>query len=96
MGARPTERRRGADKGIDGRLCFHDDHSGKTKQILFSVKAGFYESPWGKHPRLQLLTIEELLEGKKVDMPLAQGVNVTFEKAPRAKGEGGRQRKLLE
>lgn len=29
-----------ADRGIDGRLYFHDDQSGKSKQILFSVKAG--------------------------------------------------------
>ena len=32
-----------------------------------AASAGFYESPWGKHPRLQLLTIEDLLGGKGVD-----------------------------
>jgi len=45
--------------------------------------AGFYDSPgWGKkYPRLQLLTIEELLKGKTVNMPpTAQ----TFKQAPRA------------
>ncbi len=31
---------KGADKGIDGRLYFHDDTSGDTKQIIFSVKGG--------------------------------------------------------
>ena len=41
--------------------------------------AGFYESPWGKHPRLQIYTVAELLQGKKVDYP-RQG-NVTFKKA---------------
>lgn len=59
-----------------------------------AASAGFYESPWGKHPRLQLITIDELLEGKKIDMPPAQGVNVTFEKAPRAKGTKGKQKQL--
>ncbi|MDQ2731679.1 MAG: restriction endonuclease, partial [Armatimonadota bacterium] len=38
--ARPVEQKKGADKGIDGRLYFHDDQSGKTKQVIFSVKAG--------------------------------------------------------
>lgn len=28
-----------------------------------------YGSPWGKHPRIQLLTIEDLLVGGRVDMP---------------------------
>ncbi len=39
--ARPLEQKKGADKGIDGRLYFHDDaESGATKQVMFSVKAG--------------------------------------------------------
>ena len=33
-----------------------------------------------------MLTVEELLAGKKVDMPLSQDLR-TFKKAPRAKGE---------
>ncbi|HJT79096.1 MAG TPA: DNA methyltransferase, partial [Gemmataceae bacterium] len=36
----PPERKKGADKGIDGRLYFHDNGSGKAKQIIFSVKSG--------------------------------------------------------
>jgi DNA modification methylase len=40
-GARPTEGiKKGADRGIDGRLFFHDDRSGDSKQIIFSVKGG--------------------------------------------------------
>jgi DNA modification methylase len=124
VGARPVEQKKGADKGIDGRLYFHDEGlGGKTKQIVFSVKAGhltpahvrdlrgvlereraeigvlisleepskqmrseaasagFYESPWGKHQRIQLLTVGEILEGKQVDAPPS---NVTFRKAPKA------------
>jgi hypothetical protein len=41
VGARPVEQKKGADKGVDGRLYFHDEGlGGKTKQIVFSVKAG--------------------------------------------------------
>jgi len=46
VGARPVEQKKGSDKGIDGRLYFHDDPvSGKTKQIIISVKAGHTGSP---------------------------------------------------
>jgi site-specific DNA-methyltransferase (adenine-specific) len=116
-----------SDKGIDGRLFFHDEGggTGKTKQVLFSVKAGhvnvshlrdlrgvidrekadigvlicledvtkpmrteaasagFYKSPWGSHPRLQILTIAELLNGKQIDYPHPAG-NMTFKRAPKA------------
>jgi site-specific DNA-methyltransferase (adenine-specific) len=41
VGARPADQKKGPDKGIDGRLFFHDEGSGgQTKQIVFSVKAG--------------------------------------------------------
>lgn len=129
VGARPAEQKKGADKGIDGRLLFHDEaDGGKTKQIVLSVKAGrlaathprdlrgvleregaeigvlltmeeptklmrteaasagFYQSPWGtKHPRLQILTVGDLLEGKRIDYPPSRQVNVTFKKAPEPK-----------
>ncbi len=48
--------------------------------------AGFYTSPWGKHKRLQVLTIEDLLTGKTIDRPPAQ-TSVTFKKAPKAPGK---------
>ncbi|MCK5564067.1 MAG: restriction endonuclease [Planctomycetes bacterium] len=131
VAARPNDKKKGADKGIDGRLYFHDEGGkAKTKQIIISVKgggkvtvsqlrdlrgvidresaeigvlmslanptsamrkeaasAGFYKSPWDKkdYPRLQLLTIEELLDGKGIDYPPAEHVNVTHKKAQRAK-----------
>jgi len=40
VSALPIEPKKGADRGIDGRLYFHDDESGKTKQIVLSVKSG--------------------------------------------------------
>lgn len=124
VGARPIEQKKGSDKGIDGRLFFHDEENGRTKQIILSVKSGhisvrdvrdlrgvidrekaeigvlitledatrpmltetasadFYKSPWGNHPRLQILTIAELLAGKRIDYPPT--VNVTHKRAPRA------------
>ena len=40
-GASPRDAiKKGADRGIDGRLFFHDDRSGDSKQIIFSVKGG--------------------------------------------------------
>ena len=127
LGARPAEQKKGADKGIDGRLYFHDGtKDGKTLQVVLSVKAGklhapyvrdlrgvqerekavmavlitaeeptkqmraeaasagFYESPWGKHPRLQIITIAELLEGKGINLPRTSGINRTFKKARKA------------
>lgn len=35
-----------------------------------AMGAGFYESPWGtRHPRIQLLTVTDLLLGKGVNRP---------------------------
>src|SRR5262245_2154166 len=47
-----------------------------------AAKAGFYTSPCGHYPCLQLLTVGELLEGKSIGYPHL--VNVTFKAAPRA------------
>ncbi len=131
VGARPSGQvRRGADKGIDGRLFFHDDSSGQSKQIILSVKgghvehshirdlrgvldreeaqigvlitleqpskpmlreaasAGFYTSSSiadSAFPRIQILTIEEMLAGSSIAFPRMH--QVTFKQAPRAKGK---------
>jgi adenine specific DNA methylase Mod len=47
-----------------------------------AASAGFYKSPWGNHPRLQILTIGEILNGKAIDYPHPS--NVTFKRAPKA------------
>jgi site-specific DNA-methyltransferase (adenine-specific) len=127
VGARPAEQKRGADKGIDGRLFFHDStEPSDVKQVIVSVKAGqnvgvamvrelrgvvereeasigvlitmeeptkpmrseaagagFYVSPAKtRHPKLQILTIDDLLAGKKIDMPPWHEQR-TFKKAPK-------------
>jgi DNA modification methylase len=127
VGARRAEQKRGADKGVDGRLYFHINPKDKeAKQIIFSVKAGklnavhlrelrgvverekaaigvlicmeeptknmrhesatagFFVSPWGKHPKIQILTIADLLEKKRIDYPPSQQVNVTYMKGQKA------------
>jgi hypothetical protein len=56
-----------------------------------AVTAGFYESEtWGrKYPKIQLLTVAELLAGKTVEMPPIRQVGATFKKAPKViKPEG--------
>jgi site-specific DNA-methyltransferase (adenine-specific) len=54
-----------------------------------AVSAGFYHSPgWGRdYPRIQIRTIEELLDGKGIEMPPS---SVTFRQAGRVKDEGPR------
>jgi hypothetical protein len=127
VGARPAEQKKGADRGIDGRLYFHDDDSGQSKQIIFSVKAGGVSVPQVRdlvgvlarekaeigvflcfeeptkpmlrevaeaglykstdnttYPRLQILTIQQILDGKQPDYPLHRR-DATFKKAPRSR-----------
>lgn len=41
-----------------------------------AASAGFYESPWGTHPKIQLVTVGQLLAKHKLDMP-AGGAHMT-------------------
>ena len=58
-----------------------------------AVSAGYYESPlWQKkYPRLQILTIAELLDGRQIEMPPAYG---TFKQAVKETKPGAVQGKL--
>ncbi len=127
VGARPAHEKKGADKGIDGRLFFDETGKAKYKQVIIQVKGGkvgvsdvrdlvgvlqrekaeigviisfeeptgamrkeaatadFYTSPWGKHPRVQLLTVADLLDGRTIDYPATTGSNKTFKAAPKLK-----------
>jgi hypothetical protein len=62
-----------------------------------AVTAGFYESAtWGrKYPKVQLLTVAELLAGKKVEMPPIRQVGATFKKAPKVRNQRVEQEGLL-
>jgi len=50
-----------------------------------AAEAGFYKPPGleDRYPRLQILTIEELLAGKGIQYP--RMLEVTFKKAPRSR-----------
>jgi site-specific DNA-methyltransferase (adenine-specific) len=60
-----------------------------------AASAGFYTSPgWGQnYPKMQILTIAELLRGAEVKMPPPHG---TFRAAPRAKSDPGAEQHGLE
>ncbi len=57
-----------------------------------ALQAGYYESPWGKHLRIQLFTIKDLLDGKKIDAPPIRQGGTTFSlpkrSAPDSKDQG--------
>ena len=63
-------------------LSFEEPSPGMRAE---AAEAGFYESPWGRHPRIQLRTVGELLVGKGVDYPHVTGANVTYRRAQRAR-----------
>jgi adenine specific DNA methylase Mod len=56
-----------------------------------AVKAGYYETIYGKYPKIQILTIAELFAGKQPNIPLVD--SASFKKAAR-ESEGGEQDKL--
>lgn len=128
VGARPADQKKGADRGIDGRVYFHiPGGGGKTEQIIISVKAGHvsashvrdlrgvverekaaigalisfeeatqpmrkealaagsFATPWGKFPRIQLLTVAHLLAGDKLQYPRVTGIERTYKQAPKLK-----------
>lgn len=135
VGARPVEQKKGADKGVDGRIYFHEG-DGTTKQVVLSVKAGklqavnirelgfvverekaaigvmltleeptpkmrtdaasagFYKSPWGTHAKLQIMTVGELMSGKRLDIPPVKQTSVTYKRAPKARAKAAEQRAL--
>jgi hypothetical protein len=56
-----------------------------------AIASGYYHSPlYDKdYPKIQVLTVEELFQGKTVDMPPQEQTSVTFAKAPKvSKAEG--------
>ncbi|MFC1951908.1 DNA methyltransferase [Chloroflexota bacterium] len=138
--ARPAQdKRKGADRGVDGYINFFDDNSGKAKAVVVQVKSGhvsaayirdlkgvlerekspigilitleyptkpmleeaanaaFYEPehfPGYKYPRIQILTIRELLEGKEAQYPRMAPL-VTFKRAQRHRKSTDEQKRLV-
>ncbi len=50
-----------------------------------AVKAGYYETLYGRYPKIQILTIAELFEGKQPNIPLID--SASFKKAPKELSE---------
>jgi len=142
VGARHAGTGRGADRGIDGVLHFHEPAGGSpTREIVLSVKSGHVtpgyvrdlrgvveredaaigvlitlEEPSAKmreeaasagfwspahnaelrFPRIQILTIEELLAGEAIDCPYLRHGTATFRQAPRDRKPEARTGKLIE
>lgn len=138
--ARPAQdKKKGADKGVDGYINFFDDNTGKAKTIIVQVKSGgvhasyvqalrgaverekapigilitleeatkpmlqeaaaggFYEPehfPGQQYPRLQILTIRELLEGKEAQYP-HMAPSATFKRAQRRQKSIEDQQRLV-
>ena len=131
VGARPAQdKKKGADKGVDGYIYFFDDESGQAKKIVVQVKsghvsssqirdligvverekaaigafitlqeptapmkseaatAGFYETKivvsnrTMRYPRVQIITIEELLNDEYLKYP-EWSLDATHKKAER-------------
>ena len=57
-----------------------------------AVKAGYYETLYGKYPKLQILTIGDLFAGKQPNIPLVDPS--TFKKAPK-ESDGSEQSALF-
>ena len=138
--ARPAQdKRKGADRGVDGYINFFDDNSGKAKPIIVQVKSGhinrahiatlkgdmerekapigilitleeptrpmlqeeasvgFYEPehfPGYQYPRIQILTIKELLDGKEAQYP-RMAPPATFKRAQRHRRGAEDQQRLV-
>lgn len=85
---RGTVEREGAEIGVFVTL---EEPSSEMKRE--ATTAGFYQSPgWGRnYPKIQILTIAELLRGVEIQMPPAYG---TFKQAQRAEQPGAEQHGL--
>jgi len=62
-----------------------------TREMLReAAAAGFFETSFGRHPKIQIVTIRELPAGMKVGLP-ALGRGEGFRRAPRERGAGATQ-----
>jgi len=83
--------KKGADAGIDGIICFTGQDK-KTERAMVQVKAaatGVYHGVDGKsYPRLQIITLPEIFQGKKPKIPLVNP-NAGFKRAKREEPKNG-------
>ena len=75
---RGTMTREKADIGV--LACLHEP---SRQMRAEAASAGVIETPWGKFPRLQLVTVAQMLAGGRLDLPPVTGSNVTLKAAPK-------------
>jgi hypothetical protein len=87
-GAEPSVDRLAVDRAVDDQMgnmnifrCELALAPPTEPMRVEATGAGFYETMWGKHPRIQILTVAELLGDKRPDMPLID-VGPAFRSAP--------------
>ena len=68
------------DAAVGALLCLRDSTKAMRAE---AASAGFFTSPWGRHPRVQIFSIEELLSGAQLDAPPTRQVDRTYRKPPR-------------
>lgn len=82
-----------ADEAIGAYVCIEPPTSNMKEE---AIAAGYYHSPvWNKdYPKIQILTIEDIMSGKTVEMPPQAQTSTTFAKAQRVKAKQGEQGRL--
>ena len=68
------------DAAVGALLCLRDSTKAMRAE---AASTGFFTSPWGRHPRVQIFSIEELLSGAQLDAPPTRQVDRTYRKPPR-------------
>ena len=61
-----------------------------------AISSGYYHSPIYEkdYPKIQILTVEELFQGKRIDMPPQTQTSITYAKAPKVAKKQGEQLSL--
>lgn len=131
LGGSAANEKRGADRGIDGRIYFRDDPSAPTKHIVVSVKSGkhltpsfvrdlrgtmerakavlgvlvcleqptkamvkealgsgHYKSLAGIFPRVQVVTVQDILSGRGLMSPPIERPDPSKKRPPGSSGRG--------
>ncbi|HXG56219.1 MAG TPA: DNA methyltransferase [Vicinamibacterales bacterium] len=66
-----------------------------TKEMRKEAASGeFYTSQWGVHPKIQILTVADLLSGKGINRPPDRQTGTTFKKAPKAARKQAERKRL--
>lgn len=83
------------EKAVIGVLISMQEPTGPMK--MEAATAGHFESgTWNKkYPKVQLLTVADILSGKQIEMPPIRQVNTTFKKAPKVDEKEAEQKKLF-